>query len=438
LTAIACLTRGESIATVFAMTSKTDRPRLIIDVTDTVALGLWTGIQRVVRKMAACLESDPDHDVWLVAAIDGRFHRLNDLGRERLFAAEEKAGAPPAFASPKRSRKDAALRVLKNDPDMYLALQSWSLNRRYRRGLRHVTDAAAVEFVESDRLVLLDSFWGGVSSIRAAAKAHRTTDRLYAYIPDLIAITHPHYVPPLIATAFPRRLRRLLPLLDRALLTSHDAIRQLHDWSRDVAPTLSIGYFPLGSDVVPAADAPARNPITDVGTFVMVGTIEPRKGHRVALDAFDALWAAGRGSTLIFVGKLGWADAALVDRCHDHPELGRRLRLVHDASDVDLAGILGGADALIMASEIEGYGLPIVEALASGLPVIASDIPIFREVGGDFVAYFTPNDGAALAAAVNAIEQESARYLEGLAGYWPVTWQDASVRLLAAITEDRP
>ncbi|MFX7621047.1 glycosyltransferase, partial [Acinetobacter baumannii] len=81
------------------------------------------------------------------------------------------------------------------------------------------------------------------------------------------------------------------------------------------------------------------------------------------LDAFQGRWAAGEACRLTIVGRRGWIDSETIAR-FDALAGESRLRLVHDADDDRLADILAETDAVIMASRAEGFGLPIVEALA--------------------------------------------------------------------------
>ena len=99
----------------------------------------------------------------------------------------------------------------------------------------------------------------------------------------------------------------------------------------------------------------------------------------------------------VIVGRIGWNTLALQRRLREHPEFGRRLFWLDDASDADLHYLYPLACALVFPSFVEGFGLPLVEAAHFGARVIASDIPVFREVGGDAVAYFDTLDSASLA-----------------------------------------
>ncbi|SFM82282.1 glycosyltransferase [Marinobacter pelagius] len=126
--------------------------------------------------------------------------------------------------------------------------------------------------------------------------------------------------------------------------------------------------------------------------FLMVGTIEPRKRYDLALDLFDQLWESGEHLILVIVGKEGWQDQpddrrrnipSLVERFRNHPQQGKRLFWFNGIGDEALSELYRRASALLALSDDEGFGLPLIEASQRGLPVIARDIGVFREVAGD-------------------------------------------------------
>jgi hypothetical protein len=136
-------------------------------------------------------------------------------------------------------------------------------------------------------------------------------------------------------------------------------------------------------------------------TFLMVGTVEPRKRHAQVLEAFEQLWAAGEDVNLAIVGKVGWNVDPLIQRLRGHPERERRLFWLEGISDEMLTKVYGCATALIVASLGEGFGLPLIEAAQHHLSVIARDIPVFREVAGQHAFYFTGETPEVIARAVN-------------------------------------
>jgi glycosyltransferase involved in cell wall biosynthesis len=121
--------------------------------------------------------------------------------------------------------------------------------------------------------------------------------------------------------------------------------------------------------------------------FLMVGTVEPRKGHLQILEVFELLAAEKLPIKLNIAGKLGWLNDSEMT-------LFRRLVLQKNVvyhgyiDDKELTELYKKADCLLLASYDEGYGLPIVEAAHIGLPVLCRNIEAFREVGANNVTYF--------------------------------------------------
>jgi glycosyltransferase involved in cell wall biosynthesis len=138
--------------------------------------------------------------------------------------------------------------------------------------------------------------------------------------------------------------------------------------------------------------------LRSVNTVLMVGTIEPRKGYEVALAAFDMLWQRQAGPTckLVIVGRPGWKTDLLQRRLQTHPEANQRLFWFDDASDTFLEALYKASTGVLITSHAEGYGLPLAEASNNGRPVLARDLPVFRELQYPFVTYFTDDSPQAL------------------------------------------
>ena len=130
----------------------------------------------------------------------------------------------------------------------------------------------------------------------------------------------------------------------------------------------------------------------DRKTFLMVGTLEPRKGHSQILQAFDQMWAKGSEDQLVIVGKAGWLMGNFLDQLHSHRMLGTQLFWVHQATDEYLKKIYEASTCLIAASYNEGFGLPVIEAARYRKPILARDIEVFREVAGSNAFYFKGDD----------------------------------------------
>jgi glycosyltransferase involved in cell wall biosynthesis len=261
---------------------------------------------------------------------------------------------------------------------------------------------------------------------------------------DLLPVQLPQF--------FPTDAVHFVPWLHRvahstgAVCISQTVAQDLRNWiaiyvpPRAIAP--AIAWFHLGADIdtsQPTRGLPPDAPdvfakLAARPTFLMVATLEPRKGHRQALAAFEALWARGVAVNLVLVGKPGWYVDDLVARLAQHPEQGQRLFWLNDASDEYLERLYGASTCLIAASEGEGFGLPLIEAAQHGLPILARNLAVFREVAGAHATYF---DGSAPADLMAAIEAWLAQFAKGehrLSNAMPwLTWAQSTAQLLGAL-----
>ncbi|WP_208692665.1 glycosyltransferase family 4 protein [Pseudomonas oryzihabitans] len=200
--------------------------------------------------------------------------------------------------------------------------------------------------------------------------------------------------------------------------------------------------FPLGSDMSAIPAGQRIDPDIELifsrpeSVYLSVSTIEPRKNQSYLLDAFEILWSAGFAARLCLIGKVGWLVSDLVERIRQHPELGHKLFMFNSANDASLAFAYEKSKALVFASYDEGFGLPLVEAMQRGLPVMASDIDVFREIGGNRVAYFGLNEPRNLASLVEEYENTGSFPAEkGLEGWSWVSWSDSTSMLLDGIID---
>ena len=205
----------------------------------------------------------------------------------------------------------------------------------------------------------------------------------------------------------------------------------------------NISWFHLGADIknsIPSHGIPddadkVLKAIREGLSFLMLGTIEPRKGHAQTLNAFEQLWSDGVDVNLVIVGKQGWMVEELIERLRQHSELGKRLFWLEDISDEYLEKVYAASTCLIAASEGEGFGLPLIEAAQHKLPIIARDIPVFREVAGEHAFYFDDGTDSGMLATVvqNWLSlYESNQHPSSDSLPW-LTWSQSASQLLEAI-----
>lgn len=137
--------------------------------------------------------------------------------------------------------------------------------------------------------------------------------------------------------------------------------------------------------------------------LLMLGTIEPRKNHLNALQAFEHAQIA-ESHPLVIVGRPGWGHEAAMKKISALQRQGKVLHLTN-VTDADIPGIIAGATAMVYPSWTEGFGLPVVEAMAAGVQVITSTAPALREVGGPLAMYADPDDIDTLAAHMRAVTE---------------------------------
>jgi glycosyltransferase involved in cell wall biosynthesis len=125
-----------------------------------------------------------------------------------------------------------------------------------------------------------------------------------------------------------------------------------------------------------------------VRPFVMVGSIEPKKGHLPTIKCFEAIWRAGHKRSLVIIGRRGWLEQAIVDAIENSAFYGVKLFWFSDLDDFDLAQAYTRCHALIFSSFGEGFGLPMIEASFYGKPTVVLDTPIAREILGDAGRFF--------------------------------------------------
>ncbi|PZW45976.1 glycosyltransferase involved in cell wall biosynthesis [Humitalea rosea] len=378
------------------------RPRLLIDMSELARRDHGTGIQRVVREIGRrVLEQQPGG--WRGEAVRveaGRLRRTHAVPLRLLDHAPLNIPETPLDAG---------------EGDLLLCID---VN----------AELTEEEYAELRRLRL-----GGM--------------RIVLVIYDLLPMRHPELFPEEVITLIRGWYTRMLTIADGALCISRAVADELLVWLDEDATrratALPVGFFHLGADfTAPATGGPVSAEVQAAlasaerrPTVVMTGTVEPRKGYAQSLSAFEALWAAGQDIGLTIIGKEGWQMEAFIARLRASPALGDRLHWVPKSSDAELRALYGAGAGLLMASNHEGFGLPIIEAALASLPVLARDLPVFREVAGENASYFSGTDAKPLADAVAAWMQ--AGFTPPSDGIRPLSWDESFDQLCAAVVEGR-
>ncbi|MDP8996059.1 MAG: glycosyltransferase [Pseudomonadota bacterium] len=378
----------ESAASALEVTPK----RLFVDVSAIAAQDLKTGIQRVVRNLLKSINA-----LASCRVIPIRFDRKTKSFRHaRSFSHD-------IFDNHSPAPHDSIVSFTERDEVLFL-------------------DFTDLPSVEIECLNLLR--YSGI--------------RTHCFVHDLLPLKWPKFFP---AGTEARHFTwaKWMATCDSALCISQSVASDVRAFVEEHAPgsKIQIMSFPPGSTLDRKNDAKkAKDFSASLGldfakpTFLMVGTLEPRKGHADVLMAFKSLWAQGVDVNLCIVGKQGWMVEHLVKDIEKMAKHEGRLAWPKHVSDDVLQFLYEKSTCLIAASYDEGFGLPLVEAAQHDLPIIARDIPVFREVCGINASYFD-ND------LEKVISNWLSHYKEGKhissKNIKPITWKDSAKSLLKLI-----
>jgi len=450
---------------------RADIKRIFFDCTFTSSLGANTGIPRVVRNMV--------NKSRLVGPELGVACQGVAFSMTSGFVAIDQLGPPCVTSSPLADTGTLARRLRAKLKEWLVAanfVDSARTLKHFLHRLRYLAmlpvrrrSRARVRFQPGDVLLLIDSSWDAGFPWDDVREAQSQGALVGLVVYDLIPMQFPQVVGEPTHVLYGHWWDKARVVADFIIGISNSVLDDIDTVDRARRPagapraTLRSGSFKLGAELDCAQregavreelktafnteysvlstqhltpQAANLKPHSLSNTYLMVGMVSPRKNHALALDAFERLWSSGVDARLVIVGNYGWDCADLTDRLRRHPQLGHKLFWFKDVNDSELDYCYRHAAGLVTASFAEGFNLPIVEALSKACPVLASDLPVHREVGGNFAAYFPSGDALALADLI--AEHRRRGSLPGVKpaeGYrWP-DWTESCRQLLSRVIE---
>lgn len=345
-------------------------PRILVDMSRLVLTNRITGIERVVKQIIK--EGYKQGNCEFIAV-----QKVKDSLAEPIYWLKEN-------------------QILQDDND-------------------ELSDYRMVCINEGDILLLLDlnmSMYETFDKIIDQVQSKK--GKVISVIYDLIPIQHPQTYTKAFVQEYRNMLHYMLSTCQGIICDSRTVAEDIIEFSKQqmgIGKGIQVGWFHLGCDFT------SRNNDTDKPSFnradskkkqnkyLMVGTIEPRKGHLTVIKAFELMWAKGSEDILCIVGRTGWMVNELMEYIYNHPEFGKKLIYMGAVSDEELNREYNTSDALIFASIAEGFGLPIIEAAQYGIPLIISGIPVFKEIAEDHAIYFEPQNSHSLVKAIEKHKQ---------------------------------
>ncbi|WP_175882162.1 glycosyltransferase family 1 protein [Burkholderia sp. BCC0044] len=280
--------------------------------------------------------------------------------------------------------------------------------------------------VRPGRAVLLHTSHNGMEHVRYYRAMHQRDVRAVFMIHDLIPLTHAEYCRPGVEAGHRQRIHTALRHADGLIANSEDTHAAIKEEARRASLTMPpcvVAPLAAGYRSVEPTQAPLQAPY-----FVMLGTIEPRKNHWFMLHVWRRLveqWGSA-APKLVIIGRRGWECENVVDMLERCTPLKDTVIELADCTDAQLHAWLQHARALLFPSFVEGYGMPLVEALSLKVPVLASNLAVFREIAADIPDYLDPLDGPAWIARILAYTRvdgvERSEQLARITGFHEPTW----------------
>lgn len=351
-----------------------------------------------------------------------------------------------------------ALREVASDAFDVFAVYASTTSRGYRHA-REVGDFAApaalpdtcIDYQPGDVFLGLDLTHEALTHQSAFLQLMRGEGvRVWVVVYDMLPVQMPQAFTPTV-DEWHRLWLNTLAQFDGALCISQAVAEDLVCWLQVHGPQrrrpLQVDWFHLGADLansLPSLGKPANAEnilcrLRARRSFLCVGTIEPRKGIASMLNAMEVLWQQEVDANLVLVGKAGWSVEPLLDRIRAHPQLGHRLFWLEGISDEYLEEVYAASTVLVAASEGEGFGLPLIEAAQHGLPLIARDIPVFREVAGGYAYFFKDTSPSALAESLRVwLALHAVNAQPRSTGMPWLTWAQSARQLLSALLAPAP
>ena len=440
--------------------------QILIDCSYLYNSNLNTGIQRVVRKIVehlGTISQEYGYTTKVVLLMNGTICQVS------LPPYVHRKKKPPSLVKKTLQKSYRAIRknILFFIPSK--KLEFLLINPKEKLGvnalirfIRHFSQTTIsqssgagraqteVEIHEGDILLLADSAWymDNWESIKSAKEKGAF---IVSIIYDLIPITHPQFCDDILVKHFKGWFEKTVINADYFVAISKTVQLSVMSYIEQNFPGKiqpeQFGYFYLGADFSYSTAGENDNDKEELpekleqlyqnnhSVYLIVSTVEARKNHKYVLDAFDSLWEQGVDVTLNLVGKPSPTGEPSLQRIRKHKMLNEKLFYWDNLHDTGLKYCYKQSKMLLYPSIIEGFGLPIIESLSYDLPVMASDIPIHREIGKEHISYFNLSNS-------NDLVQTVIAYEEGLIpepivqdGYRWINWRQSIQQLTNCIIQ---
>lgn len=381
--------------------------KIYVDVTNLMEVNFLTGIQRVVREVLVRLVKYEDMEIVLL----------------------------------RYSSMDEAFKILDNE----------NFYRYFRENSGEKSKVETDEIIGSSSMepgsvfFIIDGIWNG--SYRCSEFLPSLKDRgvrIVAFIHDIIPVNYPQFCHTNTLYNFMDYIGANIQYADALITSTQGVLDTIYKLMDQLGIQRIPGYISwLGSDFQVNLSEDIVSAVVEEFLekrkkyILIVGTIEPRKNHKILLDAFDKKLFS-EDVCLVIVGRIGWNIEQLEKRIRNHPQLGKKLFFFEGLNDASVNALYKEAFFVAFPTYDEGFGLPMIEAFERKIPVIASDCPVMREVGGDLAVYFKTESADSF---LNILEQylynqnQYNELKERVKSFVPFTWDQATERMAEVLRQ---
>lgn len=382
--------------------------KLYIDITNMISLEYLTGIQRVVQEVVSRLINNNRFEIEL----------LNFDNQEDMFYIFNQNQFLEQYTS-------GEFKINSNKDKQYLKLEEMDKNSIF-------FDIDAVWNLKISRSFLY-------------RKLKQLDIKIVTFVHDIIPITNPEYCHLDTVCKFMNYIGATICYADEILVSTEATREEIKKLMyKTNSKLLEIGVTWLGADFKKYNKDEKLNydiirEIEGKKYVLIVGTIEPRKNHKIVLEAFDKQLYE-QGLTLVFVGRYGWNIDELKKEIENHEQKDRKFYHFDNANDITVDYLYRNAFLSIYPSFNEGFGLPIIEALERGCPVISSDCKVLKEVGKNYCQYFIQNNVDDLIQNIKKYHIDSELYNEWknkISEFNPLSWDSVIKNIEAELDSIR-
>jgi glycosyltransferase involved in cell wall biosynthesis len=370
--------------------------KILIDASSTYYTRFNTGIQRVVRntckelsfleelnpaglKVSILVNSEDESSPWKTIEISELLH-IPIQGRFKRFFLTLVI------------RFNFLLSNLRNEwlANLIQIIKTSRFTRKFVFWLHRDDQKKTVSVFNSNKdefdvLLLIDAFWNSPKILNLAVESASRGILVVTFIHDIFPITNPDWFPVNTLNRFRESLDIVLSVSKKVIVGSNFIKTELVNYGipANTIQVIKLAGNSLGSHRERSLGSENRS---DELIGIIIGTVEPRKGYDLLCEFLSN---TSLNVHIHVVGKVGWKSHRTIRKIRKLQKLGR-LTWHENLSDEMLTQLLNKVSFGLSMSESEGFGLPVVELLTTGIPVVARDIPIFREIVSEGIFYFDP------------------------------------------------